>query len=76
MGHWFHGKVVAMLTGLHFRFFWQLIVAFVVVILLSGGGMLLAGRSAMYLGGARPRQPDRRSILPWVKGLAGYYQGH
>ena len=39
MGSRIREKIAGMFTGLHFRFFWQLIVAFVAVILLAGGGI-------------------------------------
>ena len=59
---------------LHFRFFWQLLIAFVLVIILTGGGVLLAGRAALNKLG--PFTHDRPPVTTrlWADRLADYYE--
>jgi two-component system OmpR family sensor kinase/two-component system sensor histidine kinase BaeS len=67
-------RIAGLLTGLHFRFFWQLIIAFVVVIILAGGGIFWAGRSALRQVEAFARDNPPTMIRPWVESLADYYE--
>jgi signal transduction histidine kinase len=53
---------------LHFRFFWQLLIAFVLIIILAGGGVFLAGRVAVNRLG-----PFTHEAHLWASRLAGYY---
>jgi signal transduction histidine kinase len=67
-------KIASVFTGLHFRFFWQLIIAFVVVILLAGGGIFWAGRSALHQVENFARDNLSGMMRPWIENLAGYYE--
>jgi len=78
MGSRIREKIAGMFTGLHFRFFWQLIVAFVAVILLAGGGIFWAGHSALRQMETFAHDNPPTMIRPWVESLASYYaeRGH
>jgi signal transduction histidine kinase len=76
MGRKIREKIAGVFTGLHFRFFWQLIVAFIAVILLAGGGVFLAGRSALREMESFARDNPPAMLQPWVESLAGYYEEH
>ncbi|MBN1977825.1 MAG: HAMP domain-containing histidine kinase [Anaerolineae bacterium] len=76
MGNRVHEKIASMFTGLHFRFFWQLIVAFVAVILLAGGGIFWAGHSALRQVETFAHDNPPTMMWPWVESLAGYYEEH
>ncbi|MFN2272313.1 MAG: sensor histidine kinase [Anaerolineae bacterium] len=74
MGNRIREKIAGMFTGLHFRFFWQLIVAFVAVILLAGGGIFWAGHSALRQVEAFAHDNPPTMMRPWVESLEGYYE--
>jgi signal transduction histidine kinase len=58
---------------LHFRFFWQLLIAFVLIIILAGGGVFLAARVALDKLG--PFASGRALTMThlWADRLADYY---
>jgi len=58
---------------LHFRFFWQLLIAFVLVILLAGGGVFLAGRVALDKLGPFASGRVLTTTHLWADRLASYY---
>jgi signal transduction histidine kinase len=58
---------------LHFRFFWQLLIAFILVILLAGGGVFLAGRIALDKLGPFASGRILTTTPLWVDRLASYY---
>lgn len=64
------------LGGLHLRFFWQLILAFIAVITLAGGGMLLAGRLALRQVQSFAQEHPPAMLAPWMEGLADHYERH
>ena len=76
MGNGIREKITGMFTGLHFRFFWQLIVAFVAVILLAGGGIFWAGHSALRQVETFAHDNPPTMMWPWVESLADYYEEH
>jgi signal transduction histidine kinase len=58
---------------LHFRFFWQLLIAFVLVILLAGGGVFLAARVALNKLGPFASGRVLTTTYLWANRLADYY---
>ena len=58
---------------LHFRFFWQLLIAFVLVIILAGGGVFLAGRVALNKLGPFASGRVLTMTHLWANRLADYY---
>ncbi len=76
MGHRIRDKIAGAFGGLHFRFFWQLIVAFIVVILLSGGGIFLAGHLALRQVESYTQDNLPAIARPWVESLGSYYEEH
>jgi two-component system OmpR family sensor kinase/two-component system sensor histidine kinase BaeS len=58
---------------LHFRFFWQLLTAFVLVIILAGGGVFLAGRVALNKLGPFASGRVLATAPLWADRLADYY---
>jgi signal transduction histidine kinase len=58
---------------LHFRFFWQLLTAFVLVILLAGGGVFLAGHIALNKLGPFASGRVLTTTQLWADRLADYY---
>jgi signal transduction histidine kinase len=58
---------------LHFRFFWQLLIAFVLVIILAGGGVFLAGRVALNKLGPFASGRVLATTPLWADRLADYY---
>jgi signal transduction histidine kinase len=76
MGHRICEKIAGAFGGLHFRFFWQLIVSFLAVILLAGGGIFWAGRSALHELETFAHKNFPTMVRPWVESLAGYYEEH
>jgi signal transduction histidine kinase len=76
MGHRIREKIASAFGGLHFRFFWQLIVAFIAVILFVGGGIFWAGRSALHEVETFARENPPAMARPWVESLADYYEEH
>jgi two-component system OmpR family sensor kinase/two-component system sensor histidine kinase BaeS len=76
MGHRIREKIAGVFSGLHFRFFWQLVVAFLAVILLAGGGIFWAGRSALHEVETFAHENFPAMARPWVESLAGYYEEH
>jgi hypothetical protein len=67
-------KTVNFFSRLHFRFFWQLIVAFLAVILLAGGGTLIAGRTALHQMEDFVRDNPPAMMTPWIENLSSYYE--
>jgi signal transduction histidine kinase len=67
-------KISSVFGGLHFRFFWQLILAFIAVILFVGGGIFWAGRSALREVETFARDNPPPMLRPWGESLAGYYE--
>ena len=57
----------------HFRFFWQLLIAFVLVIILAGGGVFLAGRVALDKLGPFANGRVLTTTHLWADRLASYY---
>jgi signal transduction histidine kinase len=76
MGNRIREKIVGIFTGLHFRFFWQLIIAFIAVILLAGGGVFLVGRFALREMESFAHDNPPAMLQPWVENLASYYEEH
>jgi two-component system OmpR family sensor kinase/two-component system sensor histidine kinase BaeS len=74
MGHGIREKIAGALFRIHFRFFWQLIVAFVAVIALAGGGMFLTGRLVMHEMEAFVRDNPPAMMTPWIENLTNYYE--
>ena len=74
MGRVIREKMVNVLGELHFRFFWQLIVAFLAIILLAGGGVLLAGGSALHELMSFASDNPPAMMRPWIENLAHYYE--
>jgi signal transduction histidine kinase len=62
------------MVELHFRFFWQLLIAFVLVIILVGGGMFLAGRVALDKLGPFASGRVLATTPLWADRLADYYE--
>ena len=58
---------------LHFRFFWQLLIAFVLIIILAGGGVFLAGRVALDKLGPFASGRVLTTTHLWTNRLADYY---
>ncbi len=58
---------------LHFRFFWQLVIAFALVIILAGGGMFLAGHVALSDLESFTRDSPPLMARLWADRLACYY---
>ena len=58
---------------LHFRFFWQLLIAFVLIIILAGGGVFLAGRVALDKLGPFASGRVLTTTQLWSNRLADYY---
>jgi len=58
---------------LHFRFFWQLLIAFVLIIILAGGGVFLAGRVALDKLGPFASGRVLATTHLWTNRLADYY---
>jgi signal transduction histidine kinase len=58
---------------LHFRFFWQLLIAFVLIIILAGGGVFLAGRVALDKLGPFASGRVLTTTQLWTNRLADYY---
>jgi two-component system OmpR family sensor kinase/two-component system sensor histidine kinase BaeS len=61
------------MRNLHFRFFWQLLIAFVLVIILAGGGVFLAGRVALNKLGPFASGRVLATTHLWADRLADYY---
>jgi signal transduction histidine kinase len=61
------------MRNLHFRFFWQLLIAFVLVIILAGGGVFLAGRIALNKLGPFASGRVLTMTHLWTNRLASYY---
>jgi signal transduction histidine kinase len=61
------------MLNLHFKFFWQLLIAFVLVIILVGGGMFLAGRVALNKLGPFASGRILATTPLWADRLASYY---
>jgi signal transduction histidine kinase len=76
MGRKIREKIAGVFTGLHFRFFWQLIVAFIAVILLAGGGIFLAGRLALREMESFAQDNPPATLRPWIESLGSYYEEH
>ena len=74
MGHKIGDEISKVFRGLHFRFFWQLIVAFIAVILFVGGGIFWAGRSALREVETFARDNPPPMARPWGESLASYYE--
>jgi two-component system OmpR family sensor kinase/two-component system sensor histidine kinase BaeS len=74
MGRKIGDNISSVFGGLHFRFFWQLILAFLAVILFVGGGIFWAGRSALREVEAFARDNPPPMLRPWGESLAGYYE--
>jgi signal transduction histidine kinase len=75
MGLGIREKIAGIFTGLHVRFFWQLIVAFFAVILLSGGGIFLAGHLTLRQVESYTQDSLPAMARPWVDSLGSYYAG-
>jgi signal transduction histidine kinase len=67
-------KTVDFFSGLRFRFFWQLIVAFITVILLAGGGTFIAGRAALHQMEGFVRDNPPAMMNSWIENLTSYYE--
>ena len=74
MGHKIREEIARVFGGLHFRFFWQLIVAFIAVILLAGGGIFWAGRLVMHEMESLVSDNPPAMMEPWIENLTGYYE--
>jgi signal transduction histidine kinase len=74
MGRRIGDGISRVFSGLHFRFFWQLIVAFVAVILLSGGGIFLAGHLTLRQMESYTQDSLPAITRPWVESLGSYYE--
>jgi signal transduction histidine kinase len=74
MGRRIRDRIVGALTGVHFRFFWQLIGAFIAIIALAGGGTFLAGRLVMREMEAFVSDNPPAMMTPWIENLTSYYE--
>jgi signal transduction histidine kinase len=67
-------KIVGAFIGIRFRFFWQLIVAFIAVIALAGGGTFLTGRLVIHEMEAFVSDNPPAMMTPWIENLTNYYE--
>jgi signal transduction histidine kinase len=74
MGHRIGERIIGVFTGVRFRFFWQLIVAFIAIIVLAGGGTFLTGRLVMHDMEAFVSENPPAMMTPWIENLTHYYE--